>query len=359
MLKKVIKTQVASIAWVASTIQQADLPRDGVITRIDLEVQITPSATLVGANIPMGVWHMIDTLRVVGGGGMQYVGMGSGKLLGRMIHAFNSMDFPGQSFLGPRNITAPNPTYVPAVFRLHFGSRPRTIFDHDNPFDLSAFIPAHKESSLKVEWGCPANSVLDAAVTITSAVMKITVYQVLGTELEIAEEMASQGCDPMSPVVPQSSVESYNHTGTLSDLSKQFDVPGGNYLRRIGIMADDATATPVLATDEITRVGLIMAQTNERLIDVDFSGLLAGNNPDGVMLLTNEGGAAVDTYRQAQPGIGILDMRPHWNIERGWNLTGKKAGDVKLGATIGTYVDGDKSYVFYDMLAKLALPIMG
>lgn len=352
MLRKTVKTITDYITYTASTIQQTDLPRDGVITRIDCEVQLTPSATLVGANLPMGIWHVIDTLRVVGSGGIQYVGMGSGELLGRMIHQFNLVDFPGHAFAGARNITAPNPTYVPIVFRLHFGSRPRSIYDHDNPFDLSAFIPAHRDSSLKIEWGCPANSVVDGTVTITSAVMKLTVYQVTGTEKEIMEEMAAQGCDPTAPMFPLSSTESYSHTGTISDLGKTFDVPTGNYLRRIGIMAEDATAVPVLATDEITRVGLILPQTGERLIDVDFSGLLAANNPDGIMLLADEG-STTDTYRQAQTGIAILDLRPHWNIEKGFNLTNFKTGDVKLGVTVNTYAAGDKSYLFYDMLSQL------
>ena len=359
MLRKTIKTITDYITYSASTIQQTDLPRDGVITRIDCEVQLTPSATLVGANLPMGIWHMIDTLRVVGSGGVQYVGMGSGELLGRILHQVNLLDFPGHSFAGPRNITAPNTTYVPIVFRLHFGSRPRTIFDHDNPFDLSAFIPAHRDSSLKIEWGCPANSVVDGTVTVTSAIMKLTVYQVTGTEAEIKEEMARQGCDPTAPMYPLSSTESYSHTGTLSDLSKQFDVPCGNFLRRIGIMVEDATTVPVLASDEITRVGLLLPQTGERLVDRDFSSLLTGENPDGVMLLADEGGS-VDTYRQAQTGIAILDLRPHSkDIERGLDLSSFKTGDVKLGVTIATYASGDKSYYWYDMLKQLSGNILG
>lgn len=357
MLKKVKRTQTKYLTYAASTVVSEDLPRDGVITRIDAEVQVTPSATLVGANLPMGIWHIIDTLRLVGGGGMEYVGMGSGSLLGRMIHGFNQYDFPELPFVGARDITAPNTTFVPVMFRLHFGSKPKNAFGRDNPFDLSAFVPAHRESSLRMEWGCPANTVIDGTVTITSAVMKLTVYMLLGTEQEIREEMVAQGLDPNSPMSPISSVESYVHTGTKSDLGQQFDCPMGGFLRRVGILAQDATAVPVMSMDEITRVGLILAQLNERLIDVDFSALVTGQMPFGAMLLADEGGA-VDTYLQTQKGIGILDLRQHGNALYGMDCRNLKNGDVKLGVTIATYGAGDDSFYFYDRLAKINGPIM-
>lgn len=356
-MKKIKKTEIGSLTYSASTQQTADVPRDGVITRIDCEVQVTPSATMVGANLPMGIWHVIDTLRLVGGGGKQYVGLGSGELLGRIIHALNQSDFPEKPFVGARNLTAPNTTYVPVVFRLHFGSRPRDMYGRDNPFDLSAFIPAHRESSLKMEWGCPANSVMDGTVTISAATMKMTVYQILGTSQEIRDEIARQGLDPDSPMTPVSSTESYNHTGTISDLGKQFDIPMGNFLRRIAIMAEDATAVPVLAMDEITRVGLLLPQSGERIIDVDFSSLVTGQMPGGTMQLADEG-ASVDTYVQNQNGIAILDLRPHGFRDYGMDTRLLKNGDVKLGVTIGSYASGDKSYIHYDQLEKLTGPIM-
>lgn len=356
-MRKIKKTEVGTLTYSASTVQNADVPRDGVITRIDLEVQVTPSATLVSANLPMGIWHIIDTLRLVGGGGKQYVGMGSGELLGRMIHGLNQYDFPAIPFVGARDIAAPNTTFVPVVFRLHFGSRPHDNYGRDNPFDLSAFVPAHRESSLKMEWGCPANSVVDGTVTVSSATMKMTVYQILGTNQEILDEMVRQGLDPSMPLSPVSSVESYAHTGTISDLGKQFDVPMGNFLRRIAIMAEDATSVPLLAMDEITRVGLILPQSGERIVDVDFSSLVTGQMPGGAMLLADEGGTT-DTYLQSQKGIGIIDLRQHGWRDHGMDTRALKNGDVKLGVTINTYSSGDKSYVHYDQLEKLNGAIM-
>jgi len=356
-MRKIKKTEIGTLTYGASTVVNADVPRDGVITRIDVEVQVTPSATLVGANLPMGIWHVIDTLRLVGGGGKQYVGMGSGELLGRIIHAHNQYDFPGLPFVGARDLTAPNTTFVPVVFRLHFGSRPRDNYGRDNPFDLSAFLPAHRESSLKMEWGCPANSVVDGTVTITSATMKMTIYQILGTSAEILDEMARQGLDPSMPMSPVSSVESYAHTGAISDLGKQFDIPMGNFLRRITIMAEDATTVPVLSMDEITRVGIILPQSGERIVDMDFSSLVTGQMPGGAMLLADEGGA-VDTYLQTQKGIGIIDLRQHGYREFGMDTRNLKNGDVKLGVTVGTYAAGDKSYIHYDQLEKISGAIM-
>lgn len=356
-MKKIKKTEIGTLAYSASSQVPADVPRDGVITRIDCEVQVTPSATMVGANLPMGIWHIIDTLRLVGGGGKQYIGMGSGELLGRLIHGLNQFDFPGMPFVGARDLTAPNTTFVPVVFRLHFGSRPRDMYGRDNPFDLSAFVPAHRESSLKMEWGCPANSVMDGTVTISAATMKMTVYQILGSSQEIRDEMARQGLDPDSPMSPVSSTESYNHTGAISDLGKQFDIPTGNFLRRIAIMAEDATTVPVLAMDEITRVGLLLPQSGERIVDVDFSSLVTGQMPGGAMLLADEG-ASVDTYLQTQKGIAILDLRAHGYRDYGMDTRALKNGDVKLGVTIGTYTSGDKSYIHYDQLEKIVGALM-
>lgn len=357
-MKKIVKTQTKTLTYSASTTQSESVERDGVITRIDAEVQVTPSATLVAANLPMGIFHVINTLRLVGGGGTNYFGMGAGELMGRMIHGINRIDYPWLPFVGPRDVTGPNQTFVPVVFRMHFGSRP-TLYGRDNPFDLSAFVPAKRESSLRMEWGCPANSVVDGTVTISSATMKLTIYEILGSDAEIREEMVRQGLDPANPMYPISSAEQYTHTGTKSDLSAQFDVPMDGWLRRIGIMAQDATTVPLLANDEITRVGLIKSDVNERLIDIDFSGLVTGQMPNAAMELADEG-STTDTYLQALKGIGVLDLRQFGESALyGLDCRNKKNGTLKLGMTIGTYASGDDSFVWYDRLSKLNGAIMG
>ena len=51
---------------------------------------------------------------------------------------------------GTGSVTAPFGTaYVPVNFVFHAGGRPKDMYGKDDPFDMSAFLPAHEESQLR------------------------------------------------------------------------------------------------------------------------------------------------------------------------------------------------------------------
>lgn len=341
MLQLARKTQTDTITWAASSTKSEGIDATGALTRINLRVDVTASGTMASNHATLGLHRIIDALSVKGAGGVHYFSMGD-QQIGRMLHLLNRRDgvIPGT---GHEKLT----TTVSVMFTLHFGSRPFDMYGRPNPFDLSAFIPAFDDTNLKLEWVTTANTVMDASLTISSATAYIETFEVLGTKGDIRQEMNRQGV--RQAMMPVSSYESFAHAANKSDLSKQFDVPTGAYLRRIAILVHDDTATrPELADDEVTRVGLILPVGSQRLIDTDFVNLVYGENPASNLAEADVG--VTTGIMQNLPGFGVIDFRAHGHPDYGMDLTSMQNGDVKLGVTIENYASGDDSFYWYDQV---------
>jgi len=335
------KTLVDTASWAASSDKQIDLPNEGAITRIVINLALTVTGCLAAdTNCALHPWRPIQNLKIQGGGGRSYFGM-SGEMMGRMLHFMNALDFPGKKF---ERGMATNTVY--ASFFMHFGSRPRDIYGRDNPFDLTAFIPAKDETNLKLTWTTTqAADVCDSAVDISAATMGVTVCEVLDLPT-------------MRGMIPISSTEAYAHTANKSDLSAQFDVPTGGFLRRICMISQDDTAItscgPLMAADEIAKVGLLLPKENRRLVEVDYDHLVALNSFAGEQL-TTAAGAVTKPIESRQEGFMVLDLREHGHKDYGLDLRAYQTGDVKLGLTIQNYAAGDDTLIFYDTIQPYGL----
>lgn len=330
-----------TLTYSAGNDVQIDLPTDGMITRIEAELYLTASGAAAAALSTVGLWRAIQNLKIQGGGGKSYFGM-TGTQMGILLHYLNLVDFPGTCW---REIVATS-QYV--AWRLHFGSRPRDIWGRDNPFDLTAAIPAVDETNLKFTWTCCASDdTIDDTLTVSSGTMRVTVYEVLPP---------GRGQYPpnWTRMIPVSSSESYDPGATKSDLSGERDVPTGNYVRRIAIMALDATAGssngPLLKDDQMTEVGLKLVKENRRLIEVRAKQLEL-QNPilDGMQV--------IDTPNTMSPhnptgGLYLLDLRQYDHADYGLDCTRMTTGDVKLGMTIGAYSSAEKEHIWYDQIQR-------
>lgn len=329
----VTKKITDTFTWTASTDQEVSLPTEGLITRIDFELALTMAGAVSGAMATHGLYRTIEAFKVQGGGGINYFSM-NGKQMGMLLHFVNLIDFPCHLW---HDVIA---TSQNVGWRLHFGSRPRDAYGRDNPFDLSAAIPAMNETNLKVIWSpCAAADTVDDGVDVSSATLYMTIHEVLGGE------------GAWSRMVPMSTSETYNPGATKSDLGGQVDVPTGGYVRRIALMAQDDTSLTgngrLLVENQVTELGLILVKGNRRLISARTK-TLEMQNPkfDGLTAAD-----APDTWAPwSQPGIYCLDLRPYDNGDYGLDTTKMRSGDVKVGMTIGAYASTEREYLWYDQV---------
>lgn len=342
MAASLIRTrQTPTWTWAASQTVSQDIKASGAITRIALRVRLTMSGSAAAAVQEDGFWRIMQALTLKGNSGVAYFSMGD-EQIGRMLHLLNLNDrvLPGVGH-------GPIATTNDFIYVLHFGSRPRDQRGHDNPFDMSAFVPAFDDTGLKLDWLTTANTVVDDTLTISSATMYATIYEVVGTKDDIMKEMWRQGV--RTPMVPSSSYYVYQHTGTVSDVSKDLDIPGGAFMRRIGILAQDDTATrPLRADDEVTEVAIKLPVGNQRVFFDDFPALVYGQGRNQSVLVDDNamtGGALA-----VGAGFGVVDLRQQGDADYGLDLRNYKAGDFKLGVTIGSYAAGDDSFYWFDQL---------
>lgn len=332
----VSKTLVDQGAWAASSDVQVDLPREGAITRIAIEYQFTVTGVLAAdTNTEFAQFKPIQNLKIEGGGGKQYLGA-VGEQMGRLLHFLNQMDFPGKVF---QKAMTTNTVFGTIV--LHFGSRPRDMYGRDNPFDLTAFVPAKDESTLKLTWTTTqAADVCDTAIDISAGTMVVTVHEVLGLP-------------NMDGMIPVSSTEFFSHAANKSDLSQQFDVPTGQFLRRIILLQQDATAIgsggPLVSNDEIGRVGLLLPKENRRLVEIDWESFVTEN---GIIRFPPQtaAGAVTKPNDRSVEGFGVIDLRKYANPDYGLDLRNYATGDVKLGLSIENYASGDDTIIVYDTI---------
>lgn len=358
-VRKVEIEQTATMTWSGDTTLETDVERQGLITQIDVTANITPSATLTGANQPDSLARVLSGVRLLGGTRTYFTTPSvDGGQSGVLLHYMNKED--GHGIGHPDGaIAAPSQTFTSMNWVLHPGSRVKDMYGRYNPFDLSAFIPAGLEDQLKAEVDTDGNDVLDDTVTLSSAVIRFTLHRIFGNQQEIQAEMNAQGCRypaGASGMVPTWSAIAYALTGTTNDFdSDQLDVVTGAYLKRINMLAQDATANrPLRAGDEVIATALIFPETTERVFQGRHDHLV-GHMEYGTMLEADD--AAADFQAHAAKGIYLRDLRKYHTTNNptgydyGLNLTQMKSGTVKLGLRIGAQASGDDLLVIYERYA--------
>lgn len=333
----IVKKLTDTLTYSAGNDVQIDLPNEGIITRVDFELSLTASGALAADCSVLGLWRAIQNLKIEGGGGKSYFSM-TGTQMGMLLHFLNLVDFKGTTW---HEIVA---TTQVIAGRIHFGSRPRDVYGRDNPFDLTAGIPAQDETNLKFTWTCAASdNTIAATATISSGTMRVQVSEVLG--------QPTAGL-----MIPVSSSESYDPGATKSDLSGQRDIPTGNYVRRIAIMAIDATAGssngPLLLDTLVTETGILLPKENRRLFEVRNKQLEL-QNPllDGMQTVNTP-----NTLNPYNPtgGLYVIDLRQFDHPDYGVDARRLNTGDIKLGMTIGTYASSSKAIIWYDQVQMYA-----
>lgn len=357
---KVTETQTETGAWAADTSVQTDLLRNGPITRIYATAEVTPSATLGGANQPGGLFRVLSGI-TIGAGGQTYftIPTDDGGVGGILMHYLNAYDGFG---VGHTNgvITAPARTYSPITFVFHAGSRPKTPFGNDNPYDLSAFIPASKTGRLTAIWDTDGNDVMDDTVTISSGTFRYTLCQVLpNSEAELRAEMAAQGISvAMQPLWEN---ERYAIAATATAYSDRRNIPVGNWVKRIVVACQDATADrPVLAQDEVTGISIELPREGRYLyrafVDKDMAQL-----PSGTFLIAD---AVANVEGGATRGVFKVDLREHTTYlnplgkDYGIDARGMGRGDLLLGLTVTTNASGDDALILYEQFKEIAGPLL-
>lgn len=350
-------SQTATGTWAADSTVQVNLDRRGAITRIYATARVTPSATLGGATlIPAGLWRIMRNLTIAGGKTFFTLPDDDGCNGGVLLHYLNRWDGHGVGH-PTAPITAPRQTFTPLTYVFHAGTRPKDTYGRDNPFDMTAFIPAVAEGQLRADWVSSGNDVLDDAVTITSAVYAFVLCTVQGNDEDIMEEMAAQGVltgvalpPGVKAMEPAWIARNYPHTQTATSYSDEVDAPAGGWLSHVAMLSQDDTATrTLLSPDSLTGVAIKINRESynpvEALVEADHA-----DHPLGDNLVGDD---AADLGGAAPHAIVVKDLTLHqrtpWGREYGFNMAGQGvvAGDVKVGQTIPTYAAGDDTLFIY------------
>lgn len=321
--------------WVASQDIEITLPNTGAITRVEIDYQLTALGILASdTNNELTQWKPIQSLQIKGSSGHVYVGA-NGEQMGRLLHFLNQLDFPGYVF-GKAMTT--NTVYGKIV--LHFGTQPRDGFGRDNPFDMSAFIPARDElaGGLKlILTTTQAADIVDTSIDISAGTFNVTVYEVLGVS--------------MSGNRPRSQTVVFPHVANVSSPGVPFDVPTGAYLRRIALLSQDDTAIasggPLLAGDEIGRVLLGLPKAGRRIVDLNWDAF--GPQLPRIPAMT-AAGAVTKPIEPWNDGFRVLDLRQHGDPKTGLALQRYQTGDMTLGLVIQNFTSGDDTIIYYDMV---------
>ena len=364
-LRKMSITQVDSATYAADTTIATDIETVGLLTRIDMTCEITPSATLTGANQPDGILRLIQNMRIVGSQHTYFnIPADDGSEGGVLLHYMNKEDGHGVGHIDAA-VAAPVQATTQVNWVYHCGVRPRTMYGVDNPFDLTGFIPAGVEGQLKAEWTVAGNDVMDDSVTVSSAVMRFTLHRILGTDAEIRTEMAGQQVNyppGANGMVPAWAAINHPNAGTTTDFdSEQIDIVVGAFLKRISVLCQDATATRTLrAGDEVTRLAIRVPKTSEDLLQF-YADHLTCHMEYGTVLTVNSGAAesggtekmAVDFNAAPPNGIFLVDLRSRARStgigrDYGLDLRAEQNNTYKLGLYITTRAAGDDTLVIFE-----------
>ena len=380
-LKKEAIQQTTTGTWAASGSVNLLLDRIGLVTRYDVTAQITPSATLA-TNQPDGLFRPMRNLTIAAGSATYFtLPDDAGGFGGTLLHYLNLIDKLGMGHRNMGAITAPDTTYLSVTMRFHAGIRPQRRDGIDQPFDLSAFVPVGIESSPQLTWTTGPNSVMDDAVTISSAVLVVKPHRVLGTTQEIRQEMANQGVEDILNLIrtgaegvlanpgcvgltPSWYAQVQSPTATWPNYGLELDSQLGGFIKRVSFIAQDETGTrPVRASDELTQLKMFVPEANSVLFSTDTESINAAgpsyDEPgiDGV----------ADFFGGAPKGVYVKDLRPFGptQLEQliGYDTRGRQNGYLKFGQTIGANAAGDdigvlteRYHVYTGLLSNMPYP---
>jgi hypothetical protein len=180
--------------------------------------------------------------------------------------------------------------------------------------------------------------------------MKATIYMVQGTPAEIMAEAKAQGV--LALMTPSPTAEVYPASAIKSDYSDERDLPTGGFLRGIGILCQDATATrPQRAADQCIAIAVKMPGIGARLVEVDCEALWTAQ--DYAMFEVANDAVGLGAVH-APVGVFYLPLKDRGQSalgrEYGINLLTARTGDWKLGMTVQTYTSGDSTLIWYDRL---------
>lgn len=360
-VKKESIQQTQQGTWAASTAVTIQLDRIGLVTRYETVVELTPSATAIGANQPDSFWRPFSNVQFLAGGLTYFMlpqdAGGEGAVI---LHYLNKLDHFGEGFVY-QLIVAPSQTFYVPRLTFHAGVRPWRRDGTQNLFDLTGFVPAGIESSPQITWNTTPNSVLDDTITISSAQMTVTAHRVLGTTADIQAEMAQQGVADLIAAVQQGNegilanqlctgfIPSWygqieSPTATAANYGSQLDMQLGGFITRVTALAQDATATrPIRGDDEVTQLNLTIPEKGVTIYQYN-SELMDGKLPIGDFLVADDA-ATVLGWSPAPGAIYPVDLRPYGQttIEQilGLDTRGRQSGYAKLGRTIATNASGD------------------
>ena len=329
-MKKNTKNVVDASTWAASSdLAGINLPREGLITEIKIRFAATMSGNMTTANTD-GLYRAIQNLKIEGDGGQSFLGL-SGEQAARLLAYWNLTDF------GVPLITLQSGTGESVTWVFHPGSNPK------DPFDLSAAIPARALATLQAKITTTANSVVDDSQTISSGTYYYEVSHVLEAPV------------PAGLMVPGGSTLTYAHDANYSDYSKEIDVPGGAFLRRIFILSQDETGTrPARAEDEISGVKLRVATTNVTILQQLWQELKVSSGAYSNFIgmpfqITDDVHGALNL----PDGLAVIDLRKYFDPVYGLDLRGSQTGAVKLGLTVANYTSGDDTLLYWDQLRQV------
>lgn len=331
-MDKITKRIVTTSTWSAGAdLTPVNLPREGLITEV--RVRFMPTVTGTGTIGVDGLFRTIQNLKILGDGGRAYLGL-SGEQMSRILAFTNRYDFgaPMVSLQG-NSITTNTIPHVTFVF--HPGSNPQ------DPFDLSAVIPARALSTLQILVSTTADDVV--ADTITGGTYYYEIHEVLGMPV------------PQDIKTPVGSSYTVDLAATYSDYSYKIDVPAGAWLRRIIFMQQDDTAIPLRVDTEITGIRLELPRTASAFIESNWEDIKAeAAIRAGVMTTINEqamAAAASEAVSGAacfMNGFTIVDLRKYFDPRWGMDLTNYQTGDVKLALTVA--VAAGEVIIYWDQL---------
>jgi hypothetical protein len=336
-MEKVHRRIINAGTWAASSdLAAIDLPREGLITEIGIRANIT--ATLTATAVADCTKRVIQNLKIQGDGGRAFLGL-SGEQAARLLNFLNECEFGCPLLHGPTDVGV---TSFQQSFIFHPGSNPK------DPFDLSAVIPARALSTLQILLTTTAAAVTDAAGNITAGTYNYWINEVLEAPV------------PRGIMTPLGSTLVWAHDANYSDFSKDIDLPGGAWLRRIIMLVQDETANaPVRKDDQITAVKLKLPRTASAQIEArwqDLKALTAKRyglpqwEQEGVLGAIATTRPGYDGQAILPAGLAILDLRDYFDPVYGANLTRFQTGDVKLGLTVENYTAGDDTLIYWDQL---------
>lgn len=338
-----MQTQIKRVTdvstWAASSdLQALSLPREGLVTEIKIQADLTMSAALTAVQ-PDGLFRTIQNMKIEGDGGRAFLGM-SGEQMGRLMALWTLYDY------GTPMINIQSGTNGIVTFTFHPGSNPA------DPFDMSAVIPARALSEFLAKLTTTANTVVDDTTTISSGSYRYEVNHILGVPIT---------GDLMMPI---GSSLTKSHSSNKSDFSEEIDVPTGNWLRRIFMLVQDETATrPVRKDDEVTGVRLSVPGTGQVIMESTWEGLKASSFQGRIAGYPYQVADAITGHMNLPSGLAVIDLRKFrgrgFHPVYGMDLRNTQQGRVKLGLTIENYTSGDDSIIYWDQLQAVSPSYVG